>query len=131
MGVAIPSIVGAVLLAVDSSSQDRRQVQAQRLLTSWSETIANGNSDLTYSVGSCPAPAYYQSGAFAPSGLPAGFHASVVSLKYWKAGAFDPSACSTEEGVRLIRIRISVDAALYPSFALDRDVVVRKPCVAC
>ena len=50
MGLAIPAVVGAVLAAVGSSSQDRRQVQAQQLLTSWSETIAKANTDTTYAA---------------------------------------------------------------------------------
>jgi type II secretory pathway pseudopilin PulG len=132
MGLAIPAVVGAVMAAVGSSSQDRRQVQAQQLLTSWSETIAKKNDDAHYVNGSCPANSFYETGDFSPAALlPSGFHASVESISYWKAGIFNSSACLTEEGVRRVRLRISVDAGLYPSFQMDRDVIVRRPCLAC
>jgi hypothetical protein len=62
--------------------------------------------------------------------LPAGFHVAVVAVNYWTAGAFDP-ACSSDEGVRQLKLQVTVDASLYPSFVMDRYVIVRKPCVAC
>jgi Tfp pilus assembly protein PilV len=131
MGLAIPAVVGAVLAAVGSSSQDRRQVQAQQLLTSWSETIVKATTDSNYNSGNCQPASYYETGSFAPSpAAPAGFHATVVSIKYWTAGAF-AAACASDEGVRQLQLRVTVDAALYPSFSVDRYVIVRKPCVAC
>jgi hypothetical protein len=51
----------------------------------------------------------------------------VVSIKYWTAGAFG-SACGSDEGVRQLRLRVTVAAGLYPSFTMDRDVIVRRPC---
>jgi Tfp pilus assembly protein PilV len=131
MGLAIPAVVGAVLAAVGSSSQDRRQVQAQQLLTSWSETIAKANSDSTYTAGNCQPPSFYQTGSFAPATAPpAGFHVAVMSVRYWTAGTFG-AACASDEGVRQLRLQVSVDAGLYPSFTMDRDVIVRRPCLAC
>ncbi len=131
MGIAIPAVVGAVLAAVGSSSQDRRQVQAQQLLTSWSESIADATTDSTYNAGNCQPPSFYETGAFAPATAPpAGFNVAVVEVKYWTAGAFDP-ACANDEGVRQLRLHVTVDAALYPSFSMDRYVIVRRPCVAC
>ena len=127
MGLAIPAVVGAVMAAVGSSSQDRRQAQAQQLLTSWSETIAKANTDTTYDNGNCQPPGYYEPGAPA---LPAGFAVSVVSVKYWTAGAF-VAACAGDEGVRQLELRVTADAALYPSFSMDRYVIVRKPCLGC
>jgi hypothetical protein len=129
MGLAIPAVVGAVMAAVGSSSQDRRQVQAQQLLTSWSETIAKANTDANYITGNCQPSSFYQTGSFAPSpAAPAGFHAAVVSVKYWTAGAFG-SACGNDEGVRQLQLKVTVDAGLYPSFAMDRYVIVRRPCL--
>jgi Tfp pilus assembly protein PilV len=129
MGLAIPAVVGAVMAAVGSSSQDRRQVQAQQLLTSWSETIAKANTDTTYAAGNCQPASFYETGSFAPA-PPAGFHVTVVSVKYWTAGAFG-AACSSDEGVRQLRLQVNVDAAVYPSFAMNRYVIVRRPCLAC
>jgi type II secretory pathway pseudopilin PulG len=131
MGLAVPAVVGAVLAAVGSSSQDRRQVQAQQLLTSWSETIAKKNTDTSYTNGNCQPPSYYEGVSFAPTpAAPAGFHVSVVSVRYWSAGSF-VATCATDEGVRQLRLRVTVDAALYPTFTMDRYVIVRRPCLAC
>lgn len=131
MGIAIPAVVGAVLAAVGSSSQDRRQVQAQQLLTSWSETIAKANTDSTYTAGNCQPSPFYETGSFAPAiAPPAGFNVAVVEVMYWAGGSFDP-ACGNDEGVRQLQLRVTVDAGLYPSFTMDRYVIVRRPCVAC
>ena len=132
LGITVPALIGAVLVAVDSSSQDRRIVQAQQMLTSWSETIAKANSDASYT--SCPAVSYYATGSFAPTpALPAGFTASVVApIDYWQSssGSFQP--CAADEGARRLHLRISVTAGLYPSFNVDRYVLVRKPwCSTC
>jgi type II secretory pathway pseudopilin PulG len=136
LGVTVPALIGSVLVAVDSSSQDRRIVQAQQMLTSWSETIAKANTDATYGPYTlCPAPTYYATGTFAPTpALPSGFTASVVAIDYWKQtplpGSFQ--SCAADEGVRRLRLRITVNAALYPTFNVERYVLVRKPwCSTC
>ena len=129
MGLAIPAVVGAVLAAVGASSQDRRQVQAQQLLTSWSETIAKHNDDGSYAT--CPAASYYAMGPFAPAAVPAGFTVSVASVDYWDAATSTFVGCAADQGVRRLQLRVDVDAGLYPSFSMDRNVIVRKPCVSC
>lgn len=130
MGIAVPAVIAAVLAAVGASSQDRRLVQAQQLLTSWSESIEKANAD-DAAYTSCPALTYYATGAFSPAAVPAGFHASVASIDYWDAGTSSFAGCAADAGVRRLQLRVDVDAALYPSFALDRYVIVRKPCPAC
>lgn len=126
IGIAVPALIGAVLLAIDSSSQDRRQAQAQGLLTSWSERIVEQTSDAT-AYGSCPSLTKYAIAPYALSPLPAGFHASVQSVQAWSGAAFGGCA-DPDSGIRLLRLRMHVDAALYPSFDLDQYVVLRKPC---
>jgi type II secretory pathway pseudopilin PulG len=131
LGITIPALIGAVLVAVDSSSQDRRIVQAQQLLTTWSEAIAKANTDATYTA--CPAPAYYATAPFAVSPAPpSGFTASVVApIDYWQASTSSFQPCAADEGVRRIHLRITVNAALYPAFNVDRYVLVRRPCLTC
>jgi type II secretory pathway pseudopilin PulG len=140
MGLAIPAVVGAVMAAVGSSTQDRRQIQAQQLLTSWSETIANANTDGNYGAYTpCPPANHYTSSPFAPANIPPGFQVSVVAVDYWDADASPPSgafvgcaaAGAADEGVRRLQLHVVVPAGLYPSFAMDRYFIVRKPCVAC
>ncbi len=130
MGIAVPAVIAAVLAAVASSSQDRRQVQAQQLLTSWSETIAQANDDdLDYTA--CPALNYYATSPFAPATVPSGFHVSVASIDYWDPDADSFLGCGEDEGVRRLLLRVDVDAGLYPTFAVDRYVIVRKSCPTC
>jgi type II secretory pathway pseudopilin PulG len=133
MGITIPAVIGAVLVAVDSSSQDRRIVQAQQLLTSWSETIAKANTEASYTSAACPLPlSYYAAGSFAPSPvLPSGFMASVASVDYWQASTSSYGGCAQDEGIRRIHLQIAVTASLYPTFTVDRYVLVRRPCSAC
>lgn len=132
MGLAIPAVAGAVMAAVGASSQDRRQVQAQQLLTSWSETIAKANTDGTYGAyGACPSGTSYSIGAFDPGVLPSGFALSVASIDYWDAATSSFGGCAVDKGVRRLRLHVDVSAGVYPSFTMDRYVIVRKPCVAC
>jgi type II secretory pathway pseudopilin PulG len=132
MGLAIPAIVGAVMAAVGSSSQDRHQVQAQQLLTSWSETIAKANTDGSYGpYGACPPGSFYATGPFAPAALPSGFVVSVTSIDYWDAATSTFGGCAADKGVRRLRLHVDVGAGVYPAFAMERYFIVRRPCVAC
>jgi type II secretory pathway pseudopilin PulG len=133
MGITIPAVIGAVVVAIDSSSQDRRIVQAQQLLTSWSETIAQANTEASYTSASCPlSPSYYATGSFAPSPtLPSGFTASVATVDYWQASTGSFGGCALDEGIRRIHLQIAVTASLYPTFTVDRYVLLRRPCSSC
>ena len=82
IGISVPAIMGAVLLSVSVSSQDRRQIEAQALLASWVETIARENkTDAAYS--SCVGLSYYATSPYAPAAVPTGFTTSVVAINYW------------------------------------------------
>jgi len=132
LGLTIPALMGAVLISVSASSQDRRQVQAQALLNSWTETIARESStDALYT--NCPALAYYEASPFAPAGIPAGFTPSVVAITYWDtpSGTFVVACASPDSGVRKLQLKVSVAAGLYPGFDLTESIVVRKPCLTC
>jgi len=131
LGLTIPALMGAVLISVSASSQDRRQVQAQALLNSWAETIAReNNTDAVYT--SCPALTYYETSPFAPASIPTGFTPTVVAVTYWDtaSGTF-VVACSPDSGVRKVQIKVTVVAGLYPGFDVTESIVVRKPCLAC
>lgn len=132
IGITIPAIMGAVLLSVAVSTQDRRQVQAQALLASWGETIARENStDLAYA--SCVGLSFYSTAPYLPVGVPTGFTASVVSINYWDTatGAYLSTCPVTDPGLRRVQLKVSVPAGLYPAFDVTQTVVVRKLCLAC
>jgi type II secretory pathway pseudopilin PulG len=132
IGITIPAIMGGVLISVAASSQDRRQVQAQGLLASWSATIAReNNTDARYT--SCPALSYYATAPFAPASIPAGFTTSVVAITYWNtaAGTFGSTCTVPDSGVRKLELKVAVTAALYPAFDVTQSIVVRKLCIAC
>jgi type II secretory pathway pseudopilin PulG len=126
MGIAVPAIIGAVLVSIDSSMQDRRMAQAQQLLTTWSEHVAKGTVN-NAAYGTCASPPIYTSGTFALSSVPSGFSASVGSTDYWSGTAFG-APCASDQGIRRVLLRIHVTAGLYPAFDSDRYVLVRKPC---
>lgn len=129
MGIAIPSVIGAVLVAVDSSSQDRRQVQAQQVLTSWSERIVEKTTD-DAAYGSCPTLAKYASAPYALTSLPPGFSTSVQSVDV-PAGATFAACTNPENGIRRLKLRVTVTGGLWPAFDVDRYLVLRKPCPSC
>jgi type II secretory pathway pseudopilin PulG len=132
LGLTIPALMGAVLISVSASSQDRRQVQAQALLNSWAETIERENStDALYT--NCPALTYYETAPFAPASIPAGFTPSVVAITYWDtpSGTFVVACASPDSGVRKVQLKVTVVAGLYPAFDVTESIVVRKPCLAC
>ena len=121
-----------MLVAVDSSSQDRRIVQAQQMLTSWSETIAKANTDATYTVVS-RSQLLRDWVVRADPGAAPRLHSIGCGtdrlLAGRAAGSFQP--CAADEGVRRLHLRITVNAALYPTFNVDRYVLVRRPCSSC
>ena len=131
IGITVPALMGAVLLTVAASSQDRRQVQAQALVSSWAETVARENkTDAAYT--SCPALSYYAQAPFAPGAIPTGFTATVVSISYWNAASSQFNAtCAADPGIRLVQLKVSVPAGIYPAFDVSQSIVVRKLCLAC
>jgi Tfp pilus assembly protein PilV len=134
IGLTVPAIMGAVLLSVGASDQDRRRVEAETLLATWAETIARETTDARYPA--CPVPADYARAPFVPPNVPNGFVPRVVSIDYWVKGAGAgpgtfSTACTADAGVRRLRLEVQVPANVLPAFAVDRTIVVRRPCVAC
>jgi type II secretory pathway pseudopilin PulG len=138
IGVSVVALLGAVLIAVDASTLDRRQIQAQGLLRSWSEAVVRATTDATYPT--CGDASDYASGpfAFGASGLaaPAGFSATVVSVEYFtrstgtwvSSSSVGTCTASDDQGLQRVTLRMTVANSLYPGFAVDQAVVVRKPC---
>jgi type II secretory pathway pseudopilin PulG len=139
LSITVVSVLGAVLIAVDSSSLDRRAVQGQSLLESWGESVVERTTDATYATCATTASypsqwAYYPQSAGGPlQNLPSGFTASVSNVEYWSGTAFVTSGCTAanDTGVQRVTLRMVVGATVYPGLTSEYSVVVRKPCLAC
>lgn len=125
IGLTVPAVLGAVMLGVSTSELDERQVQAQSLLTSWAERLAGA----TYT--DCASAAGYEAtlpyGSLGLPGLPDGFTPSYDSVRYWSGTSWQAS-CTTDTGVRRVRLRMAASGPASPAFETTLWVTVRKPC---
>ena len=149
LGITVVSVLGAVLIAVDSSSLDRRAVQAQSLLKSWGEYVVGQTTDAgAGAYVPCASTTTYTSGVWAYSpqssggplqNLPTGFTATVASVKYWNGTTFTSGsgaggacvAATDDTGVQRVELQMTVANSLYPGLTSKYVVFVRKPCVSC
>jgi type II secretory pathway pseudopilin PulG len=125
IGTGVVAILGALTMAVQTSSMHRDEVEAQELLRSWAEsltTVQDGAGTHRYTA--CAGP-----GAIPlPADVPGGWSASVVSVAYWSGTSWSPT-CGTDLGIQRVRLRVApANTAGVPAFAQDLDVVLRRPC---
>jgi len=119
MGVAVVAIIGGIGVSVLMSDIHRKQATAGTLVHDYGEAIEN--QALAGGYVPCATAASYP----APSGsIPAGYSASVSSLKYW-TGAGWSGSCAPDKGVQ----QLTVQVASADGRASERlVVVVRKRC---
>lgn len=120
LGIAGVAILGATLIAVDSSVLHRSQAQAQAGLRSWAEQIARASYTECAGTSSFPAP----------SGVSSDFSWTVNGVQYWDGSQFVASCAGTDRGVQKVTLQVTVPRTVYPGFSQKLDVVVRKPCVS-
>lgn len=136
IGLGVTSILGAVMIAVSSSTLDQQQVQAQARLKSWAEKLNTATYVSCATHSSYPSYATFAAQNPPVPALPGGFTATYVAVQSWNGSAFvdtTPSCTSTgtspsDQGVQRLRLRITASAALYPGFSTDLWVTLRKPC---
>jgi len=141
IGIGVTAILAAVLMTVDASSLDRRQIDAQALLRSWGEYAVAQTTDATYTP--CATTATYDP-AGAPSAwsytspapppglgaLPGGFTPHVTKVEYWNAATKTfVAACGVDSGVQRVALTMTVAASVMPGFSSTYAVVVRRPCL--
>jgi hypothetical protein len=141
LSITVVSVIGALLIAVGSSTLDRRAIQAQSLLKSWGEFVVGQTTDSgAGAYVPCATATTYGTGVWQYTspplqGLPAGFTPTVQGVEYWNGttSSFATTGCTAanDTGVQRVELRMTVANALYPGFTAKYFVVVRKPCLAC
>jgi prepilin-type N-terminal cleavage/methylation domain-containing protein len=124
LGLGSAAILGGTLTAVASSTLHRHQAQAQALLRSWAEQVA----DVTDSdwVPCAPPGAYARP---APATIPTGFTAEVAAVQYWDpATAAFSSSCGMDSGVQRVELTVTMPSGGFPGALQSLAVVVRRPC---
>lgn len=115
LGIAGVAILGAMMIAIDSSVLHRRQAQAQAGLRSWAEQLSGRYDDCATSYPG-------------PTDGPAGFTWAVKNVKYWDGTAFVDTCPAPDKGIQRVTLEVDVPSSIYPGFTNRLDVVVRKPC---
>ena len=116
MGITVVAVVGALVVATRTSDLHRKEATAGTSARDYAEAVAR----TTY--GNCATAS-----AFSPATVgfpvPAGYAASVVSVKYWNGSLF-AAGCGTDNGLQ----QVVVQLASTDGRATERaTVVVRTP----
>jgi len=121
LGVAVVSVVGALLTTVQMSDLHRKQASAAATARDYAETVERRVAAGGY-VSCAPASAYLPS--VVGFGTPAGYTATTTSVRYWTGTGWG-STCAADQGLQLASVEVrSVDGR-----AVERSVVVlRRPC---
>jgi len=131
IGTSAVAILGGVLVSIDASHLDQRQIHAQALLRTWGEHVVDQTTDSTFQR--CATVATYASATWAytdpaPAGLetlPVGFTPQITDVTYWNGTGFGTGGCSD---VQRLELTMTVDGAAYSGLTSKYDVVVRRPC---
>jgi type II secretory pathway pseudopilin PulG len=125
IGTAVTAILGALVVAVNSSVLARNQTRVQAALRSWAEQVAAVGDTGTYRYVPCAAPSAFP----APDVVPSGFTATVTSVEYWTGDAWTDT-CGTDAGVQRVTLRVTAPGRVYSTVTQSLDVVVRRPCAS-
>ena len=124
IGTAVVAILGALVVAVDSSTLARNQTRVQAALRSWAEQVTAVGDTGTYRYVPCAAAATFPD----PATLPTGFVPS-KSVQYWTGSTWS-GTCTTDAGVQRVTLRIEAPGHAWSAVTQSVDVVVRRPCAA-
>ena len=121
MGVTVAAVVGALAVAARTSDIHRKQATSGASARDYAETAGRRVAGGAY-TGCAPTSAF--AAATVGFAVPAGYTASVVSVRYWDGSSF-ATACGTDTGLQ----QVVVQLASTDGRATERaTVVVRKPC---
>ena len=121
MGVTVAAVVGALAVAARTSDIHRKQATSGTSARDYAETVGRRVAGGAY-TGCAPASAF--AAATVGFAVPAGYTASVVSVRYWDGSSF-ATACGTDTGLQQVVLQL----ASTDGRATERaTVVVRKPC---
>lgn len=122
MSVAVVAVVGGLLTSILTSDLHRKQSTAGAAVRDYAETVEKYVAGTGYTA--CASPSAYAAGTVGYTGVPAGFAASAVAVRYWTGTAWTTGSC-TDLGLQELTIQV----ASSDTRASERLVVVlRKPC---
>lgn len=118
LGIVVATLLGGLQVSGRSSVQHRKQVQVQTFLRAWAEQTSAAAYTPCATAAGVPAP---------NPALPAGFTATVVSMRYWSGTTF-ATTCAEDRGIQKVGLRVSAANQPFPAVTQTLDVVVRRPC---
>ena len=129
LGMSFAAVLGAVATAVDSSRTHRDTARAQSILRSWAETLSHPQDTSAtsgYVYTPCAGAAAFPA-ASASVAVPAGWTASIASIKWWNGTAWSTTSCD-DAGLQKLTLTLTTPAGIWPGTAQSLDVVLRRPC---
>jgi Tfp pilus assembly protein PilE len=121
MGVTVVAVVGGLMTSIQMSDIHRKQATAGAAVRDYAETVDRYTGSTGY-VACAPASAYSPSTVGFTA--PAGYTASVASVRYWTGAAWT-SACASDLGLQQVTVQVASDDARATESSV---LVVRKPC---
>ena len=122
MGIAVTAILGAITMSATASSLHKNEAQSQTLVRNWAEKVSDDSRSSAFWA--CPDPVIPLA-----TGLPTNYTPS-LSVSYWNPATmkFDGVSCTSDKGLRKIKLTVSAPASLGPGFDQSISLVVRNPC---
>lgn len=107
MGVAVVGLLGGIGMAAKSSHVHREEASGEGALRNYAEALL----DPSVEYQTCATPASYA--AVQPAGLPAGYTAEIVAVRYWDGAnpvrfVESLAGCpATDNGLQELQLRVS------------------------
>ena len=124
MSIAVVAVVGGLLTSIVASDIHRKQSTAGAAVRDYAENVEKYVAGTGYTT--CASPSSYGPGTVGYTGVPTGFAASAVAVRYWTGTGWN-GACTgpTDFGLQELTIQV----ASSDTRASERLVLVlRKPC---
>lgn len=121
LGIAAVAIVGGLMTSIQMSDIHRKQASAGASARDFAETVDRYVGSTGYVA--CATPSSYAPAAVG-FGAPAGYTASVASVRYW-TGTGWTTTCTTDLGLQQVTVQVQSSDARATETSV---VVVRKPC---
>ena len=122
MSIAVVAVIGGLLASIVASDIHRKQSTAGAAVRDYAENVEKYVAGTGYT--SCASPTAYAAGTVGYTGIPSGFAATAVGVRYWSGTAWTAGPC-TDLGLQELTIQV----ASTDTRASERLVLVlRKPC---
>lgn len=122
MSIAVVAVIGGLLASIAASDIHRKQSTAGASVRDYAENVEKYVAGTGYTA--CAPPAAYAAGTVGYTGVPTGFAATPVAVRYWTGTGWTTGSC-TDLGLQELTIQV----ASSDTRASERLVLVlRKPC---